>query len=211
MSSRLKICCPGPTIDYILRYMQDNYPSDIVTAFILVWANKNSPQSSKEILDYSEYLHLRSNGYIDFFFPGYLLRDNIDMTEDGKWNISVSWEFNTTDFVKAIEYVERVSKWRYSGNTEFLFLEYSAGKIRFQNSISLNIDCLLKDNVISSLPSLVEDIIGAAKPFNRVSDFSRELNYLEAKKSTIIAIKKYISIKLKGVHTGTFRCKNLEL
>ena len=210
MPSIMKVCYPAPTIDYIVHYMQENYPPDIVTTFVLVWANKDFPQSSKEILDYLEYLHLRSNGYIDFFFPGYLLRENVDIAEDRKWNISVNWEFNIADFVRAIEYVEGVSKWRYSGNTEFLFLEYSAGIIRFQNSISLNIDCLLKDSVISSLPSLVEDIIRVAKPYNRVSDFSRELNYLEVKKSTLNAVKKYISTKLKGVHTGAFRCKNLE-
>lgn len=209
MSALLSIG-PGPTIDHILLHMQEKYPPDIVTTFVFVWANKDFPQSSKEILDNSEYLHLRSNGYIDFFFPGYLIKEDIDTSKD-EWKISHSWEFDTEEFVRAIKYIEGISRWRYSGDTEFLFLEYSSGRIRFQNSISLNTDYLLKDNVIPSLPSLIEDIIRTAKSYNRVSDFSRELNCLEAKKSTMNAIKKYISVKLHGAYTGTYKCKNLEL
>lgn len=203
---------PGPTIAHILLQMEKKYPPDITTTFVFVWANSDFPQSSKVVLDYSEYLHLRSNDYIDFFFPGYLLMDDISVDEKGKISkISHSWRFSTSKFVEAVEYIESISKWRYSGNTEFLFLEFSSGRIQFQNAISLNIDCLLKDNVISSLPALLEDIIRVAKSYNQTSDFSRELNYLEAKNSTINALKRYISTKLKGAHTGSFRCKNLEL
>lgn len=199
----------SPTIEMILRHMQAKYPSDITTTFVLVWANKNFPQAAKEILDNAEYIHLRSNDYIDFFFPGYLPKINI--SEGEEWNIFHSWEFNTEDFVRAIEYVENVSRWRYSGNSEFLFLEYSAGKIVFENSISLNIDYLLKNKMIDSLSSLMENIIRISKSYVQVSDFSRELGYLEAKESIIEAVKKYLSAKLKGVHIGTFRCRNLEL
>lgn len=186
--------------------MQEKYPSDVPTSFVLVWVNKNFPKALKEILNNSEYIHLRSNDYIDFFFPGYAFEIDIDT----KGNILDDWEFDTYLFVNAIEHIERISKWHYSGDSEILFLEYSHNRIQFANSLSLNVDYLLANNIITSVSSLLENIIEIAKSCTRVSEFSHKLNYLEAKQSSLSAIKKYITTKFKGVHTGAFKCKNLE-
>jgi len=187
--------------------MQEEYPADISTVFAFVWANKNFPQASREILDNLEYLHLRSNKYIDFFFPGYR---PIDITCT-KFNISLDWEFISGDFVSAIDRIERISKWRYSGNSEILILEWSHRAIQFEHAISLDLDYLVKSEIIESPSSLLEDIIRIAKSCNRVSEFSTELNLLEAKHSVLKAITQYLSKKLQGAHAGSFKCRNLEI
>jgi len=197
---------PGPTINHILLHMEKEYPTDVPTTFAFVWVNRDFPQALKELLNNSEYIHLRSNGYIDFFFPGYRLDTDID----DKWNILNSWEFDIGLFVEAIEYIEGISKWHYSGNSEILFLEYLHGRIQFKDSLSLNVDYLLENNVIASVSSLMEAIIKIAKSCTRVSEFSRKLNYMEIKQSSLHAIKEYISNKFKGIHIGAFRCRNLE-
>lgn len=133
------------------------------------------------------------------FFPGY----------DKQFDAPFDWKFNSSDFVNSIEKIENMSKWRYSGNTEFLFLEYTHGNISFEHTISLNIDQLLQNNSISSIPVLMEDIIRVSKSCTQVSEFANQLNYLEASKSVKNSIKQYIINKLNGVHTGTFCYRNL--
>lgn len=195
----LRYCIPNYTIDKIFTQIKNIYPTDITTTFILVWANKHYPQSATALLENIEYNHLRSGQYIDFFFPGY----------ENQFNSSFDWTFNSSDFIKSIEKVENMSKWRYSGNTEFLFLEYTHGKISFEHTISLNIDQLLQDNIIPSVPVLMEDIIRISKSCTEVSEFANQLNYLEASKSIKKFIKQYIINKLSGVRIGTFCYRNL--
>lgn len=191
------------TIDDILLHMFINYPYDVPTTFILVWANAKYPQSASSLLENLEYNNLRSGKYIDFFFPGYTEK-SVDVST------AFNWKFNPSDFVISIERIEDMSKWKYSGNTEFLFLEYCHGKIDFTHTISINIDQLLKDNIIASVPALVEDIIRIAKSCNRVSEFAHQLNFLEAKHSIKKSIKQLIIDKFKGAHVGAFCYRNLE-
>lgn len=221
---KIEKCITHYTINDIFSYVKATYPYDVTTTFILVWANKHYPQSATALLENFEYNHLRSGEYIDFFFPGYKNQSN-------SFNSSINWIFNSldfdksnekkqfypsfdlvfsiSDFVNSIEEIENMSKWRYSGNTEFLFLEYAHGKISFEHTISLNIDQLLQNNTISSIPVLMEDIIKISKSCTQVSEFANKLNYLEASKSIISSIKQYIINKLNGVHTGTFCYRNL--
>ncbi|MDE6687212.1 MAG: hypothetical protein K2K17_07845 [Lachnospiraceae bacterium] len=91
-------------------------------------------------------------------------------------------KLNVLDFGKSIKELENMSKWRYSGNTEFLFLEFKNGEISFEHTLSLNIDQLLQNHTISSIPVLIEDIIKASKSCTQVSEFANQLNYLEASK-----------------------------
>lgn len=191
------------TIDKIMAHIICSYPDDVTTTFVLVWANKRYPQSATALLENLEYNHLRSGKYIDFFFPGYIDKS---VSSDSSFN----WEFSPSDFVESIKRIESESKWRYSGNTEFLFLEYRSGKVDYRHTISINIDQMLKYNIISSVPAFVEDIIRIAVSCTEVSEFADQLNLWEAKHSVRHSIWQYIIDKFKGIHVGTFRYKNLE-
>lgn len=197
-------CAPFCSIEKIKLYMLKTYPYEETTPFILVWANKKHPQSATAILENLEYNHLRSGKNIDFFFPGYV---SSSKQQDKS---SFDWEFRTEDFVESIKTVEDISKWKYSGETEFLFLEYEKGNISFKNTISINIDRLLRNNIIESVPSFVEELIRVSEYSNKISDFSFNLNYLEAEYSAKKSIKEYLISMFNGVHTGAFCHRNLE-
>jgi len=198
-----------PTIEHFFKYMKEHYPYDISTVFVFVWANKKYPQSAESLLENSEYINIRSNKYIDFFYPGYDIETSANF-DDENFKVLTERVFIMSDFIRSIETIENMSKWRYSGNAELLILEYYHGKIKFDKAISINLDKLLSDNIIFSVNSFIEDIIRIAKSCNTTSEFSHKLNYSEAKLSIQDAIKKYLSDKLNGTHIGTFLCQNLE-
>lgn len=148
------------------------YSGDTTKTFILVLVNKHHPQSATALLK----LFVQNNwrwGDIDFYFPGF--KNPLDF--------SIGLKLNVLDFAKSIKELENMSKWRYSGNTEFLFLEFKNGEISFEHTISLNIDQLLQNHTISSIPVLIEDIIKASKSCTQVSEFANQLDYLGVSES----------------------------
>lgn len=194
---------PLCTIEDVLEHIKCVYQNDVTTTFVLVWANRNDPQSATMLLRNMEYYHLRSDKYIDFFFPGYIEQNSYTIN-------SFNWEFNVSDFVESIKRIENISKWKYSGSTEFLFLEYKNRKIDFKHTISINIDQFLNDNPRLSLSNLVEDIIRVARSCNKVPEFSRQLNLMEAQRNCKNSIKQWIIKQFGGIFFGTFRLKNLK-
>lgn len=175
LPKRAGYCKSNCTLKHIFNYIGGGYPCDITKTFILVWVNKHHHKSAIALFENFDLNH--SNWLfgglerMDFYFPGFK-NPFVSFFGDKK--------FNVLDFVKSVKEMENMSKWRYSGNTEFLFLEYINGEISFEHTISLNIDELLQNNTISSVSVLMEDIIKISKSCTQVSEFASQLNYLEA-------------------------------
>ena len=77
-------------------------------------------------------------------------------------------------FVDCYRQIERVSKWRYSGETDILLVDFEvlrtpAGELRFpgrfsfKNSIYLPVEPMIEDKRTRSLDGLVQELMTAAK------------------------------------------------
>lgn len=129
----------------------------------ILFVNKNKEFSKEQILGNLDYYHLRSSSYLDFFMPGYDLRDG-----DNKFDIE--------EYVQFIEYFERNSKWRYSGETELLLLQFHADTgFDFSKCISIWIDKAVANGYVYSFSVLFEQLVQTARKTVEVPELSKGL------------------------------------
>lgn len=167
-------CKSKCTLKKIFGWVGGAYPhNNTIKTFVLVLVNKHDPRSATALLKIFTQNNWLWGDDIDFFFPGF--KNPLSNTPDLKLNV--------LDFAKSVKELENMSKWRYSGNTEFLFLEFKNCEISFEHTLSLYIDQLLQNHTISSIPVLIEDIIKASKSCTQVSEFANQLGYLGVSES----------------------------
>jgi hypothetical protein len=102
------------------------------------------------------YWNRDSSKYFDIIFPG--------------WQPSeATIHFDLNSFLTFREDLESACKWRYSGETDLLLLNYDyviselAGSFRFDEVIYIPVEAMLKDGRIRSLDALMAEIVRHAK------------------------------------------------
>jgi len=86
------------------------------------------------------YYHHLSGKNINFYLPGYgayWYGSYPDGQVVAKIN-GVEWSYSDQMFIDFINDLETYSKWRYSGETELLMLEYKEGKLSFDDVVFVN-------------------------------------------------------------------------
>lgn len=143
--------------------LRERYSEDTCATVGILFLNKNKEFSKEQILGNLDYYHLRSSRYLDFFMPGYDLRDG-----DNKFDIE--------EYVQFIEYFESSSKWRYSGETELLLLQFQAETgFDFSKCISIWVDKAVANGYVYSFSVLFEQLVQTARKTVEVSEFSKGL------------------------------------
>ena len=87
----------------------------------------------------------------------------------------VQWSFSNQKYVEFIEALEEHSKWKYSGESELLFIEYTNGKLDYSNVLRFHLDEMLRDEAIPSINVFFENIFRYAsqqKSLIRLSDIT---------------------------------------
>lgn len=116
-----------------------------------------------EILNSLNYLHHRSGENINFFCCGYGAyfppeEENLVTTID-----NVKWSYSDKYFVQVIKEFEKLTKWEYSGETDFLLLDvipsYNPDTLNIKNAVVCNLEQMQKDGAFSSVRKFFEDMI----------------------------------------------------
>jgi hypothetical protein len=117
-------------------------------------------EGGKSIIDSLNHHHHLSRENTNFYLPGYgaywygRYPDGRIVTQiDG-----IEWSFSDKMFIGFIEELELYSNWEYSGESELLMLEYRAGILSFDNIMQFHLDAMLRDKVISSVPSFFQQL-----------------------------------------------------
>lgn len=128
----------------------------------------------KSILNSLNYYHHKSRNYINFFLPGYgaywhdTYRDGQVVTKiDG-----TEWSYSDEMFVSFINDLEKYSKWKYSGESELLLLEYNDGTLSYDNMMQFYLDNMMRDKVIVSVPSFFQQLFEKCKDKKSLKDIS---------------------------------------
>jgi len=134
-------------------------------------------KAGKDIVETLPYYHHRSGKSINFYLPGYgaywygAYPDEENVTViDG-----TQWSFSNQKYVEFIEALEKHSKWKYSGESELLFVEYVNGELDYSNVLRFRLDEMLRDEAIPSINVLFENIFRCAfqqKSLTRLSDIT---------------------------------------
>ena len=149
------------TYDLMLEDIREH---KILTDTIGILFARPGSKSGKDIIETLPYYHHRSGKSINFYLPGYGAywygtypdEKNVIVIDQ------VQWSFSNQKYVEFIETIEKNSRWKYSGESELLILEYAEGKIDYSNVLRFHLDAMLRDNVIPSINIFFENIFRLA-------------------------------------------------
>ena len=137
---------------------------------------------AEEMTSSLEYWHKDSGRYIDFIFPGWM-RSSRPKNWRGETrphvfiNVYDYLVFNIDRFINMRQSIEEQSRWRFSGETDILLVNYivnpalawgkeetsSFGHIAFEEAITLNVEQMIRKKLTPSIDALMHEIISARK------------------------------------------------
>ncbi len=168
------------------------------------------------ILKSLNYFHHLTGNNINFYLPGYGAYWSGDRYPDmdtvARIN-GVDWSFSYKAFVEFITDIEKVSKWKYSGESELLLIPYHDERLDFSEVGVFHLDAMLNDGAISSVSSFITGLSRCVKHDNSVTGLAAREGIKCAAKTVVEEITdklpRYISEPLKrGKH---YLCKDYSL
>lgn len=131
-------------------------------------------KTGKDIVETLPYYHHRSGKSINFYLPGYGAywygaypdKENVIVINGAQWS------FSNEKYVEFIEALEKHSKWKYSGESELLLVEYVNGKLDYSNVLRFHLDEMLRDEAIPSVNVFFENIFRCASQQKSLIQFS---------------------------------------
>ncbi len=135
-------------------------------ALVFVRGDRAEPGASlaKQVVASFGYWNTASSNYLDLVFFGW-------------WKDGDTVGFQSHDqgkiFVDCYEEVQRLSKWRYSGETDILLVDFEMdvkigrqlvnGRFSFKNCIDLPVEEMIAQRRVRSLDALVHELVGAGQ------------------------------------------------
>lgn len=150
----------APTLGSVTK----NHSANPGALCCLLFAPPFSKTAREGIVPRIAYLHHRSYDKLDFHcagYGGYLHQSNYpdlekiaEIThEDGA---KIPWSFSDIAFTNFVNDFERISNWKYSGESEIVLLENIKS---LDDCLVLDIDKMIDDKVISRASELFESLI----------------------------------------------------
>lgn len=180
---------PAYNIKAIQKQLQENNSECKMIG--LLFAQSGSFLAKEEIIPSLEYFHYCSDKNIHFFCGGYSAYANIYL--DNKPVVSINgakWYFSPKEFHTLCREVERLTDWKYSGETDLILLNFDdlpqKKIIDFESAILFPLEKMIKENQISSVRSFFEQIFRFAANYegkNAIGDFINppDIGYIPAK------------------------------
>lgn len=143
------------------------------------------------ILNSLNYYHHLSGHNTNFFLPGYGAYWYGTYT-DGQVVTKINgtdWYYSDQMFVNFINDLENFSKWKYSGESELLMLEYRDGILSFDNMMQFYLDNMMRDRVIVSVSSFFQQLFETCKEKKSLKDISDALGkdkLIQVTKETVL-------------------------
>lgn len=146
------------------------------------------------ILNKINQFHHRSNHNVDFYFPGYGAYWYGCFGEEEVVSIvgGVKWLFSDKLYCEFIDELESHSKWRYSGETELILLNFKNSELDFSEMLVFWLDKMVSDHVIYSPSNLFEIVFRLFKDNNSLFSASDRLALKGISESILELIKEKI-------------------
>lgn len=128
----------------------------------------------KSILNSLNYYHHLSGHNTNFYLPGYgayWYGNYLDGQVVTKIN-GTDWSYSDQMFVNFINDLQNYSKWKYSGESELLMLEYKDSILSYDNMMQFYLDNMMRDRVIVSVSSFFQQLLETCKEKKSLKDIS---------------------------------------
>ena len=153
------------------RCQAENLPKDVhvvktPVALVFVRGDRAEPGASiaKQVVASFGYWNLESAKYLDLVFFGWFKEGD---------TVGFQGHDNAQIFIECFEEVQRLSKWRYSGETDILLVDFEMpvmadgklenGVFSFKNCIYLPAEEMIAEKRIRSLDALVHELVVEAR------------------------------------------------
>lgn len=154
----------APTLDHVMAHprREDGAACCILLAppFTKVGKDEIIPRLGYLDNRSAQYVHFYCAGYGGYWHPSFVP----DMQDIGKVKYEggtmIPWAFSQKLFAEFIDQLEHATTWKYSGNSELIFLGPS---VDFSNALVLHIDAMVRDGGIGNSAELFEGIIRYCK------------------------------------------------
>lgn len=166
------------TYEAMLENIQEHDTEQDTIGILLT---RPASQTGKDIVRTLPYYHHRSGKSIHFYLPGYgaywhgVYPDEENVAKIG----GAQWSFSNQKYVEFIEALEGHSRWKYSGESELLLIEYVNGKLDYSNVLKFHLDAMLRDEAIASVNVFFESIFRYASQQASLTQVS-DINALKA-------------------------------
>lgn len=171
--------------------------------------------TGKSILKSLEYFHFRTGKTINFYLPGYGAYWN-DTYPDGKVVTEINgvkWSFSNEMFTEFLSDLEKYSKWKYSGESELLLVDFKKGILSFDKIMQFHLDNMLRDNVIYSVHQFFEQLFRVCQDKETLNQVSNAFGLDKAKQITKERILDKLPVGLGNIFTQEkyFCVRNMEV
>lgn len=171
--------------------------------------------TGKSILKSLEYFHFRTGKTINFYLPGYGAYWN-DTYPDGKVVTEINrvkWSFSNEMFTEFLSDLEKYSKWKYSGESELLLVDFKKGILSFDKIMQFHLDNMIRDNVIYSVHQFFEQLFRVCQDKETLNQVSNAFGLDKAKQITKERILDKLPVGLGNIFTQEkyFCVRNMEV
>lgn len=171
--------------------------------------------TGKSILKSLEYFHFRTDKTINFYLPGYGAYWN-DTYPDGKVVTEINrvkWSFSNEMFTEFLSDLEKYSKWKYSGESELLLVDFKKGILSFDKIMQFHLDNMIRDNVIYSVHQFFEQLFRVCQDKETLNQVSNAFGLDKAKQITKERILDKLPVGLGNIFTQEkyFCVRNMEV
>ncbi len=155
-------------LDQAFRYRYPAEGNGDIRMVGLLFAPAEVRLAKDEIIPSLEYFHHRSGNHIDFFCAGYS-RYGFTPGERPVTQDDPSWMFSLELYDRFRREVERHSRWRYSGEADFLLLNAKRGyesdtaSLDFSSTIVCDLDRMIREQAIHTVRRFFEDVFRFAE------------------------------------------------
>lgn len=133
-----------------------------------------------EILPFLTQMDIRSGDYIDFYFAGYIEKNEVKKHKDSiliKQKISQKHiYFSESLFLKMRKDIEKDTRWKHSGGVDFLLIDViriDSPRLDFSNCIETELSIARENKVLPTLSIFFESIFKYAQENeNKITQFS---------------------------------------
>lgn len=144
----------------LLEGLINKHGNDSIVTVGLLLGNANCDFMKNNILSKINQFHHRSNHNIDFYFPGYgVYWYGCFGQEETVCNVDgVKWLYSDELYCKFIDDLESQSRWRYSGETELILINFKNGEFDFSEMLVFWLHKMVNDQVIYSPSNFFETV-----------------------------------------------------
>jgi hypothetical protein len=158
-------------LDHAFRYRYPDGEAGSIRMVGLLFAPAEVRLARDEIVPSLDHFHHRSGNHIDFFCAGYS-RYGFTPGERPVTNDEPPWMFSLNAFHRFQQEIERLSRWRYSGEADLLLMNGIPGNddgkasLDFNSAIVCDLDGMIRDKAILSVRRFFEDVFRFAEEAN---------------------------------------------